>query len=143
MIIYGFKMNKSITINTSHDRQSLLVILSDPKFVLPKLFPPIKEVEVENDSFNAHGRFMAMSFNMHGNVLRGTDLVYAFYLSAGGGKGQGKLTMRIKETEINLEFEYDGWMERMSGIFFMDRWFSSFARRLDEDVRMERIKRKI
>lgn len=51
--------------------------------------------------------------------------------------------MNIKEGEIDLRFEYDGWMERMSGIFFMDRWFSGFASKLDEEVRMERIRRKI
>ncbi|BCS92710.1 MAG: hypothetical protein MjAS7_1318 [Metallosphaera javensis (ex Sakai et al. 2022)] len=84
-----------------------------------------------------------MAFHMHGNVLCGSELIYAFYLSAGGGMGQGKLTMNIKEGEIDLRFEYDGWMERMSGIFFMDRWFSGFASKLDEEVRMERIRRKI
>ncbi|MEM4076444.1 MAG: DUF3211 family protein, partial [Metallosphaera sp.] len=32
-------MIKSITVPTSHDPQSLFTILSDPVFVLPRLFP--------------------------------------------------------------------------------------------------------
>lgn len=34
-------------------------------------------------------------------------------------------------------------MQRISGTFFMDRWFSNFAEELEESVRMERVKRKI
>ncbi|AWR98680.1 DUF3211 domain-containing protein [Metallosphaera hakonensis] len=136
-------MIKTITVKTSHDRESLYRILSDPQFVLPRLFPPIKNVQESGESFDADGRFLAMKFNMHGNALRGSEIVYVFYLSAGGGKGQGRLTMQLMEGEINLRFQYEGWMQRVSGTFFMDKWFSNFADQLDESVRMERIKRKI
>jgi Protein of unknown function (DUF3211). len=34
-------------------------------------------------------------------------------------------------------------MNRLSGTFFMGRWFSSFGRGLEEEVRLERVRRKV
>ncbi|QKQ99163.1 DUF3211 domain-containing protein [Metallosphaera tengchongensis] len=135
-------MKKSVEVSTSHDTPSLYTVLSDPSFVLPRLFPPIKEVKIDGNSFDANGRFMLMGFHMHGNVIRGEEIIYAFHLSAGGGKGDGRLTVRVG-SPVHLTFEYEGWMERTSEIAFMDRWFRDFAEKLDEEVRMERIRRRI
>ena len=136
-------MIKSVEFDTSHDSNSLSTILSDPDFVLPRLFPPIKQVTKSETSFDAKGRFMGMKFNMHGNVLKGTEIIYAFHLGAGGGEGEGRLTIRLLPGKVALRFEYEGWMERVSGIFFMQRWFENFGKSLEEEVRMERIKRKL
>ncbi|MEM3768031.1 MAG: DUF3211 domain-containing protein [Metallosphaera sp.] len=135
-------MIKSITVPTSHDPQSLFTILSDPVFVLPRLFPPIKQVNLEKDSFNAEGRFMLMRFSMHGNVLKGNNITYVFTLGSGNETGNGKLVIELQKGSVSLRFEYDGWMERTSGLF-MDKWFTEFGSKLDEEVRLERIKRKI
>jgi hypothetical protein len=86
---------------------------------------------------------MGMKFNIHGNVLKGTEIIYAFHLGAGGGEGEGRLTIRLLQGKVALRFEYEGWMERVSGIFFMERWFENFGKSLEEEVRMERIKRKL
>ncbi|MEM3317523.1 MAG: DUF3211 domain-containing protein [Metallosphaera sp.] len=142
MRLSRFIMIKSITVPTSHDPQSLFTILSDPVFVLPRLFPPIKQVNLEKDSFNAEGRFMLMRFSMHGNVLRGNNITYVFTLGSGNETGNGKLVIELQKGSVSLRFEYDGWMERTSGLF-MGKWFTEFGSKLDEEVRLERIKRKI
>ncbi|QKQ99162.1 DUF3211 domain-containing protein [Metallosphaera tengchongensis] len=135
-------MKRSIEVSTSHDAKSLYTVLSDPSFVLPRLFPPIKEVKIDGNSFDANGRFMLMGFYIRGNLVRGEEIIYAFRLSGSGGKGDGRLTVRVG-SPVYLTLEYEGWMERTSGILFIDRWFSDFAEKLDEEVRMERIRRRI
>lgn len=129
---------------TSHEAKVLREVLSDPSFTLSRLFPPIKRVTSENDSFEWEGRFMGMEFGMKGNVYRGNEVViYAFVLRVGGGKGDGRLEITPLQRSIRLVFSYEGWMNRFSRIFFMSRWFENFAEKLDEEVRLERIRRKI
>jgi len=130
--------------HTSHEPEALVKILGDPKFVLPRLFPSIKEVETQGTSFQARGRFMGMSFSMTGDVYVSVDSVtYTFVLLAGSGKGDGRLTGEFWPERLILTFDYDGWMNRLSGTFFMGRWFSSFGRGLEEEVRLERVRRKV
>lgn len=126
-------MEKSVTIHLPYSNSQLYSVLSDPEFVLPRLFPPIKEVEVTGDSFNAYGRFMGMRFHIYGILNKGEQITYKIYLTAGTGKGEGKLVIRVADSQVELRFEYEGWMERFSGILFMDRWFDQFVKRLKEE----------
>ncbi|MCG3108324.1 hypothetical protein L3N51_00605 [Metallosphaera sp. J1] len=134
-------MDKSITVSTTHDRKSVSTILVNPSFVLPRLFPPIKEVTVEGNSFNAEGRFLTTKFHMHGSVIVKGEIIYGFYLSAGGGQGNGRLIIKVNEGQVDLRLEYEGKMEKLSGIFFMDRWFSDFASKLDEEIGKEKARK--
>ncbi|BBD73066.1 hypothetical protein HS1genome_1455 [Sulfodiicoccus acidiphilus] len=129
---------------TSHEPEALVKVLGDPKFVLPRLFPPVKEVETRGTSFQAKGRFLGSSFSMSGEVYVSVDAVtYPFVLLAGSGKGDGRLTARFSPGSLVLAFDYDGWMNRLSGTFFMGRWFSNFGKGLEEEVRLERVRRKV
>lgn len=131
-------------IKTVHEIDALREILSDPTFTLPRLFPPIKKVSCEKGEFKCEGRFVGMHFEMIGSVYKGYDkIVYAFTLIAGGGKGNGRLEILLQERAIKLIFSYEGWMNTFSRLFFMGRWFENFAEKLDEEVRLERIRRKI
>ncbi|MCY0861550.1 MAG: DUF3211 domain-containing protein [Metallosphaera prunae] len=136
-------MERSITITTTYDKRSLISILSDPTFVLPRLFPPIKSVSRGENSFDGEGRFMTTKFHMHGTVIVRDDIVYGFYLSAGGSQGKGRLIFTFNNNEINLKLEYQGKMEKLSGLFFIDRWFSDFASKLNEEIKAEVIKRRL
>ncbi|ARM74619.1 DUF3211 domain-containing protein [Acidianus manzaensis] len=131
-------------ITTSHEEYALMTILSDPSFTLPKLFPPIKKVESKDRKFHCEGNFVGMKFEMNGNVyVSYNSILFVFTLKSGGVKGDGRLEITINEKSVKLVFSYEGWMNRFSRIFFMSKWFENFAKNLDNDVRMERIKRKI
>ncbi|AWR95884.1 DUF3211 domain-containing protein [Acidianus brierleyi] len=130
------------SIKTKHDRNSLIIILSDPSFILPRIFPPIKSVENNNSSFIAKGKFLFTDFCLRGNVYSSIDNIrYIFTLKSGNKTGNGKLEFQFTEN-INISFEYDGWRDLMARNF-MSKWVNDFLDKLDEDIRMERIRRKI
>ncbi|EZQ10580.1 hypothetical protein CM19_03895 [Candidatus Acidianus copahuensis] len=129
-----------------HEFEPLKTILSDPTFVLPRVFPPIKNTRFKEGSFESNGKFMGMQFNIEGNYYIGSESVtYTFILKAGRWKGNGKLVIELKpqQRKINVKFSYEGWMDTLSKTFFMSKWFNDFASKLDEEVRLERIRRKI
>lgn len=129
-------------IKTSHDINSVIIILSDPSFILPKIFPPIKSVENNNSSFIAKGKFLFTDFCLRGNVYSSMDNIrYIFTLKSGDRTGNGKLEFQFTEN-ININFEYDGWRDLIARNF-ISKWVNDFINRLDEDIRIERIKRKI
>ncbi|AWR96282.1 DUF3211 domain-containing protein [Acidianus sulfidivorans JP7] len=131
-------------IGTSHDDNALKEILSDPSFVLPKLFPPIKKVITENNTFHCDGIFVGMKFEMTGNIYKSNNIIrFVFSLKSGSAKGDGKLEITINDKVLKLVFSYEGWMNRFSKIFFMSKWFNNFAKNLNDEVRLERIRRKI
>ncbi len=131
-------------VRTSHEWNAVKEILSDPFFTLPRLFPPIKKVNKDGESFDCEGKFVGMRFIMKGNVYRSSDLItFIFNLRAGGGLGNGKLMINAGNGTLKLVFSYEGWMNRFSKTFFMSKWFDNFAKNLDEEVRLERIRRKI
>ncbi|MCY0860082.1 MAG: DUF3211 domain-containing protein [Sulfolobaceae archaeon] len=128
-------MIRTTQFKTSYGRNTLLHLFSDPSFLLPRLFPPIKAVKTKALSYEADGRFLGMRFYIQGSVLISeNEIVYSMLLNAGGKQGVGKLTIIINEPTVNIRFEYEGWMERVSGIFFMDRWFSHFVKDLEEHI---------
>ncbi|AWR95649.1 DUF3211 domain-containing protein [Acidianus brierleyi] len=131
-------------VRISHEWNAIIEILSDPYFTLPRLFPPIKKVNRNGESFECEGKFVGMRFTMRGNIYRSTDLItFIFSLRAGGGLGNGKLMINSESEVLKLIFSYEGWMNRFSKTFFMSKWFDNFAKNLNEEIRLERIRRKI
>jgi len=130
------------SIKTNHDINSVIIILSDPSFILPKIFPPIKSVENNNNSFIAKGKFLFTDFCLRGNVYSSMDNIrYIFTLKSGDRTGNGKLEFQFTEN-ININFEYDGWRDLITRNF-ISKWVNDFKNRFDEDIRIERIKRRI
>jgi hypothetical protein len=131
-------------VGISHEWKAIKEILSDPYFTLPRLFPPIKKVNRDGESFECEGKFVGMRFTMKGNIYKSSDLItFIFTLKAGGGIGNGKLMINSGNSTLKLIFSYEGWMNRFSKAFFMSKWFDNFAKNLNEEIRMERIRRKI
>jgi hypothetical protein len=135
------KATKSI--KTTHDVLSLITIISDSSFVLPRIFPPLKEIENNNSSFTAKGKFMLSDFCVRGNVYSSIDYVrYVFTLKSGNKTGNGKIEFQFFGDNININFEYDGWRDFIARNF-ISKWFNEFLDKLNENIRLERIKRKI
>lgn len=137
-------MKVEYTLTTSHTPEALRDILSDPNFVLPKVFKSIKKIERYGSSYWGSASFMGISHSFQGNVYTSyTRVMYVFQLKRGNNLGSGKLTFIINsDGSLNVSFEYEGWMERSSSVV-LKRWLEDFISNLDEEVRLERIKRKV
>ncbi|WP_287688907.1 DUF3211 domain-containing protein [Metallosphaera javensis (ex Sakai et al. 2022)] len=132
-----------LSVTTSHDTESLRIILSDPNFVLPLLFPSIKDLKVLGGSFHGHANYLNIDHEVSGNIyISSNEINYPFTLSRGKNLGTGRLTFYLTPGRISLKLEYEGWMETFAG-GLLGRWVRKFSRELEEKIRMERIRRKI
>ncbi|BDC18457.1 DUF3211 domain-containing protein [Acidianus sp. HS-5] len=134
-------MRISVEIETKHESNALLVVLSDPSFVLPNLFPPIKEVKANDGKYTCKGKFLGMPFDLVGNYYSSDEgrVKYAFTINRGG---TGNLDFLIEEHKVILTFDYDGWSEKISKLF-LSRWINEFKNNFEEKVRLKRIENKI
>jgi hypothetical protein len=134
-------MRISVEIQTKHESDALLVVLSDPLFVLPNLFPPIKEVKTSEGKYTCKAKFLGTSFEMIGNYYYSTEgrIKYAFTINRGG---TGNLEFLIEQGKVTLIFDYEGWAEKISRLF-ISRWFTDFKKNFEEKVRLKRIESKI
>ncbi|EZQ11046.1 MULTISPECIES: DUF3211 domain-containing protein [Acidianus] len=125
---------------TKHEEEVLTIILSDPTFVLPFLFPVIKKVENENTKFKALGRFGITNFEMNGNVYRRYNGVeYIFTMTP---KGSANLKFILDRNKVRIEFDYEGWLDSFTTLF-IKRWFNIASKDFEERIRLRRIEKKI
>ncbi|ADX81671.1 DUF3211 domain-containing protein [Saccharolobus islandicus] len=132
-----------ITFPTQHDIQALAKILSDPIFTLYKILGA-ETVSVKGNEFDAMISLGVTALILHGTVYVGNNKVsYKFY-SVGTQKGEGGVLEfdLFKEGEIRLIVEFEG---RFASFikFSLRRKIEKNIKRFDEEVRLERIKRKI
>ncbi|AKA72732.1 DUF3211 domain-containing protein [Saccharolobus solfataricus] len=132
-----------LTFPTQHDIQALVKILSDPVFTLHKILGA-ETVTVKGNEFDALISMGVTSVILHGTVYVGSNKIsYKFY-SVGTEKGEGGILEfgLFKEGELKLVLDYEG---RFGSIirFSLRRRIEKNMKRLDEEVRVERIKRKI
>ncbi|AWR96415.1 DUF3211 domain-containing protein [Acidianus sulfidivorans JP7] len=133
-------MKYTVEFTTSHEIEALNIVLADPSFIIPLIFPPIKDVKTDNDSFNACGRFLGFSFCLSGNVYKSPNNIrYIFTMNRGGS---ATLEFTLEKNKVSVEFDYEGWMDSFSKIY-LPRWFKSFKDNFDEKVRLKRIQNKI
>ncbi|BBD73536.1 hypothetical protein HS1genome_1925 [Sulfodiicoccus acidiphilus] len=129
------RVSRSIDLHPS-GKDPLWRALSDPNYVFPRLFPPVKQVHQVGGSFRGDGKFIGSSFvlNIYREV-RGDEVAYHFVLTTGGKEGSGELLIKFADRRVLLEFQYSGWMENVSGIFFVRRWFDGFLGKVVSDSR--------
>jgi len=56
--------------------------------------------------------------------------------------GSGKLLFVLQSNKVAIFLEYEGWMERVS-FSLINTWIKDFLKNFEEDIRMERIRRKL
>ncbi len=133
-----------VVFTVSHETSAFLKVISDPLFLIPRAFPPVYKVELVEGGFVAYGKYMGIAFTMTGNVYTGENAVtYVFTLNAKGGKGNGRLTISILGGSGSIKFDFDGFMHKIAGTFLIRRWLEKFAKNLNEEVRLERIRKKV
>ncbi|BBG23749.1 DUF3211 domain-containing protein [Sulfuracidifex tepidarius] len=130
-------------INTSHTADALSILLSDPRFVLPRMFKSIKDLQVDGSSYHGRANYMGLWHEINGNVYSSmNEISYVFSLRYGRSLGLGKLVFSLGLNKVSLSLKYEGWMERTSSVI-INMWIKDFLKNFEEDVRLERIKRKI
>lgn len=134
-------MRISVEIQTKHESDALLKVLSDPSFVLPNLFPSIKEVKISEGKYTCKGKFLGASFELVGNFYSSSDgrVKYAFTIDKGGN---GNLEFLIEQGKVTLTLDYEGWSEKISRPF-ISKWLNDFKKDFEEKVRLKRIEKKI
>ncbi|QKQ99008.1 DUF3211 domain-containing protein [Metallosphaera tengchongensis] len=125
----------------SHEIGPVHTILSDPAFVIPRVLPPVKVIEVTGNSFKGSGQHFVYLFGISGTVYRGVDITYVFSIK-GNGTGNGRIVISPGSL-LKFTLEYEGYMERNLRLFSASKWVDNFLKNLDEDIRIERIRRKI
>ncbi|WP_236752817.1 DUF3211 domain-containing protein [Acidianus sp. HS-5] len=136
-------MKYKFEINTLHSVESLRLLLSDPAFLFPKIFRDIKEIKVGRSSFYGNAKYMWIYHDFNGNVYSSLDEIsYVFTLRHGKDSGIGKIILLLEPNKVTLSIEYEGWMERLASSA-LKSWTNEFIKNFEEDVRIERIKRKI
>lgn len=133
-------MRYTLEIPTIHEPNALRVVLSDPSFIFPFIFPPVKDVKVEGNSFTACGKILGFSFCLIGNVYVSTESVrYAFTMSRGGS---ATLVFILRSGKVEVIFDFEGWMDSTSRLY-IPRWLKQFKENFNEKVRLKRIEKKI
>ncbi|WP_338603286.1 STK_08120 family protein [Sulfolobus tengchongensis] len=132
-----------ITLNTQHDNSALLNILSDPNFTLYKVLGA-ETVIVKEGEFDVMISLGITSLILHGTVYIGSNRIsYRFY-AVGTQKGEGGI-LEFDLTQkgvVKIIMEYEG---RLGSFIKLSlrRKIERNIKKLDEEIRLERIKRKI
>ncbi len=128
---------------TEHESAVILKIFSDPYFTLYKLLGA-ETVVVENKEFEASLPLGLLSIIIRGSVYEGNNRVSYKFSTVGLGRGEGgELNITVpKEGEIKIIFEYEGTMKSLIN-FMLRRRITKNINNLNEEIRLERIRRKI
>lgn len=131
------------TFYTNHEINVVLSIIADPNFTLYKILGA-DVVKASGNSYEASFTLGFMVLMVHGVVYLGNNKVsYRFNaIGAGGGEGGFLEFTPIKDREIRVSFEYEGKLGSFVK-FMLGRKIAKNIKKLDEEIRLERIKRKI
>ncbi|QGR19658.1 DUF3211 domain-containing protein [Stygiolobus azoricus] len=137
-------MRLEYSVTTTHTPDALREILSDPNFVLPKIFRSIKEIRSEGSSFSGTANYLGIKHYFQGNVYSSYNKVtYVFQIRRDKDSASGKLTFNINaDGRLDISLEYSGFMEKGATIL-LKKWIGSFISNINEEIRLERIRRKI
>ncbi len=133
------KIEKYIKVN--HEVDVVLRIMSDPLFTIPKLFPYVSKVQTKDNEFKANGRVVTIKYDLKGRIYTGDGKVRIVYDS---NKGGGMIDIeKINGNTIKIVLQHDDSFNAFLGYFAVSSNLEKLEKRIDEDIRLERIKRKI
>ncbi|BBD72071.1 hypothetical protein HS1genome_0460 [Sulfodiicoccus acidiphilus] len=136
-------MREIYSFPTKQEASPIKVICADPKFLLPKVIRALKDVTIKEEGYVGWGFYFGTNFTIRGHVYSPEDgVVYPFELE-GRGKGGGKVTLLVHENQVTVEFQYEGWKFTPLMGTVIRGWLKKFGEEFDEQVTLERIKRKI
>ncbi|MBB5254446.1 STK_08120 family protein [Sulfurisphaera ohwakuensis] len=129
--------------STNHEINVVFLIIADPNFTLYKIVDA-DVVKVNGNVYEASFTLGLMVLMIHGVVYSRNDKVsYKFNtIGVSGGEGGFLEFTHVKDGEIRISFDYEG---RLSSFikFMLGRRIAKNIKKLNEEIRLERIKRKI
>lgn len=133
-------VEKDIKVN--HDIEIVMIIFSDPSFLIPKVFPGVISFKApDQESFMIEGKFLGISYKAKGRVLKGVDETRFIYDS---DKGNGILVVKkIDDHSIKIILDQDNSLYGFLGRNVLSSNLNNLSKNVDEIIRLERIKRKI
>ena len=128
-------------IKISHPVDVVLQIFADPSFTIPRIFPNVNRIKVDGEKFEAEGKVALSSYHSTGRVFLGYNEVKYVYDSDRGG-GVLKIS-KVNENVIRITLEYDGSLSARIVSIIMNSILKKLEKNINEEIRLERIKRKI
>jgi len=133
------KLEREIKI--SHPVDVVLQIFADPSFTIPRIFPNVNRIKVDGEKFEAEGKVALSSYHSTGRVFLGYNEVKYVYDSDRGG-GVLKIS-KVNENMIRITLEYDGSLLARIESIIVNSNLNKLEKNINEEIRLERIKRKI
>jgi len=128
-------------IKISHPVDVVLQIFADPSFTIPRIFPNVNRIKVDGEKFEAEGKVALSSYHSTGRVFLGYNEVKYVYDSDKGG-GVLKIS-KVNENMIRITLEYDGSLLARIESIIVNSNLNKLEKNINEEIRLERIKRKI
>jgi carbon monoxide dehydrogenase subunit G len=133
------KLEREIKI--SHQVDIVLQIFADPTFTIPRIFPNVNRIKVDDEKFEAEGKVTLSSYRLTGRVFLGyNEVKYVFDSDKGGGVLK---ISKVDENLIRITLEYDGSLLARIGTIIVNSNLNKLEKNINEEIRLERIKRKI
>jgi len=131
---------KEVYLNVSHELDVVLSLFSDPEFSLPRIMPGY-ESHTGKDNFQVIGVVGMFPYIMEGRIFRGSSIKYVFRM-IDGLKGAGNIDISGIESKLKFIIDYDGDAKSQFESSF-EKGIKKISKSINEDIRLERIKRKI
>jgi len=133
------KLEREIKI--SHEVDVVLQIFADPTFTIPRIFPNVNRIKVDGEKFEAEGKVTLSSYHLTGRVFLGyNEVKYVYDYDKGGGVLK---ISKVDENVIRITLEYDDSLLARIGSIIVNSNLNKLEKNINEEIRLERIKRKM
>jgi len=129
---------REVLLKVKHEVDVVLRLFSDPDFALPKIIPGYGS---HTGSFQVMGALGMYPYVMEGGVFKGSTVKYIFMFTD-GLKGSGFIEISRAGDSLKFLVDYDGDAKTSFESSF-EKAIKKLSKTIDEEVRLERIKRKI
>jgi len=131
---------KEVYLNVSHELDVVLSLFSDPEFSSPRIMPGY-ESHTGKDNFQVIEVVGIYPYILEGRIFRGSSIKYVFRM-IDGLKGAGNIDISGIENKLKFIIDYDGDARSQFESSF-EKGIKKISKSINEDIRLERIKRKI
>lgn len=132
---------KELLLKTNHEINVVLGVFSDPDFSLPRIIPGYGSHTRSGASFQVIGVLGIYPYAMEGRVM-GTSIVRYVFRFIDGLNGNGFIEISRAGDKVRFFTDYDG-DQKASFESSFEKMIKKLSKTLDEEVRLERIRRKI
>ena len=132
---------KEVYLKVKHEPEIVLYLFSDPDFALPKIMPGYESHTIEGGAFRVIGVIGIYPYVLQGGAFKGSVVKYVFKIEDGlDGTGSIEILKEADGLKFILDYEGSGKSQFESAF---EKTIKKLSKSIDEEIRIERIKRKI